>query len=68
MSAYLNDFAWLHQNHAIDNQLMSALRDLCSQVDGLKSRVTEMMNDVAAVSEDVSSEETEVIEQISSII
>ena len=64
VNAYLDDFHWITSNSVHEKNLDEALSELCSDVDGLKSTVVEMMNDVAAVSEGVSEEEQTVMQQI----
>ena len=49
IASYLLDFYWLSDNKEWERKILSALKELFKEVTGLKKKVTEMLNEINAI-------------------
>lgn len=65
ISAFIEDFLWVNKHSELKAKLLTGLKDLCSETEGLADTIKGMMQEMAEVSEGISQTEKDMIITIS---
>lgn len=65
ITAFVEDFLWVNKHNEFRAKLLTGLKELCSETEGLADTIKGMMQEMAEVSEGMSQSEKDIIMTIS---